>query len=364
MNDFSPVNLVPLLNGGEAKVVKKLGEGDRRMVYLAEYQGEQYMLHWYRKGRISENYAIQLQEALFTSLKLGDPGRGFLWPLFLTAPSEKGFGYLQRPLPEGYVSFGSYLRATTSFQNTGALISAGLNLVIALRSLHQLGLEHQNLDSSSFFMRMEDGDVLIWDCHNIVPYGQSQGIFGTIGYVAPEIIRDNECMEPDDYPWSPDSSPPRMKTYRYSSRPANKHTVAVLLFRLLVRSDPLEGKKVVDSVCLTEYTERLHYSEKPIFIFDPKDESNRPVPGVHNNAIRFWPLLPDYIQEAFTKVFTEGLTHPEKRLPMSAWEKLLARMKDDLVTCPDCQAEAFASMLAKEGNNNICPNCDMQIHHG
>lgn len=337
MTYLNPGDLIPIENGTEATVIKKLGEGGRVSAYLVDYQGELYALKLYFRGNLKDE--AQLRE----NVSIGSPGPQFLWPLFLAKPSNDVFGYLQKPVPEGYTSFSRYLMATASFQNTQTLICAGLHLIIALRDLHQVGLAHRNLDSSSFLLHMKDGDVLICDCDSIVPFGCDQRLFGTVSYMAPEFVRADGGSS------------------MTSLTDANKHTAAVLLFRLLTRSDPLEGKKVVTDDCLTGDGEEEHYGKNPIFIFDPKDNSNRPVPGVHNNAIRIWPMLPDYIQKSFITVFTEGLMHPEKRLSMSEWEELLLRMKDDLVTCPNCGKDIFISTMELAGEPIVCPKCSTQI---
>ena len=45
----------------------------------------------------------------------------------------------------------------------------------------------------------------------------------------------------------------------------------------------------------------------PLFVFDPDDESNRPVPGVHDNVVVIWPALPLFVRRLFTRSFTVGL---------------------------------------------------------
>ena len=335
MKYFRPGALVPIEIGGEAKVLKKLGEGGQGAVYLVEYQGKNYALKWYTKGRISDTFERPFKENLAQNVSDGTPSPKFIWPLFLAKPMGGSFGYLMEVFPAGYTAFPKILLAQAGFKTTAAMVNASLNLINAFRDLHRKGKGYQDLNDGGFVIRLEDGDVLICDCDNVAPHGTSLGIAGKQGYMAPEVVRGEER--------------PNMNTDKYS--------LGVILFKLLTRSDPLEGKRVIESVCLSEATERKHYGEAPLFIFDPNDPSNRPVRGVHNNAIRFWPLLPDYIREAFVTTFSDGLMNPAKRLPDNEWLKLFIRFKEDLVTCSSCGAEGYLSAYEKQGDSIACPAC-------
>lgn len=335
MKYFRPGDMIPIEIGGEAKVIKKLGEGGQGAVYLVDYQGKQYALKWYFKGRISETYETQFKQNLAQNVSEGSPSPKFLWPLFLAKPANGSFGYLMEVFPAGYTSFPKILLAQANFQSMEAIVNASLNLINAFRDLHRVGKGYQDLNDGGFVIRLSDGDVLICDCDNVAPHGISLGIAGKQGYMAPEVVRGEER--------------PSMNTDKYS--------LGVILFKLLTRSDPLEGKRVIESVCLSEATERMHYGEKPLFIFDPQDAGNRPVRGVHNNAIRFWPLLPEYIRNAFITAFCDGLMNPAKRLPDNEWLKLFIRFKEDLVTCPSCGAEGYLSTYEQNGGDLACRSC-------
>lgn len=332
---FEPGDLVPIEIGGAAKVIKKLGEGGQGAVYLVEYGGKRYALKWYIKGRIPKEYKVQFRENLSQNISDGSPSPKFIWPLLLTESMDDSFGYLMEVFPPEYTAFPQILLAKANFKSMEALINAALNLINAFRDLHRAGKSYQDLNDGGFVIRLGDGDVLICDCDNATPYGISLGIAGKRGYMAPEVVRGEER--------------PSMSTDKYS--------LGVVLFKLLLRSDPLEGKRVVETVCLSEASERLHYGESPLFIFDPNDPANRPVRGIHNNAIRTWPRLPEYIRNAFVTTFTQGLMNPAKRLPDNEWQKLFIRFKEDLITCPSCGGQQYLSRFEKKGDGLVCPDC-------
>ena len=135
---------------------------------------------------------------------------------------------------------------------------------------------------------------MICDNDNVTPDGKknSGNIGGKPGYMAPEIVRGE--------------SHPNSLT--------DCHSLAVILFKLFCRHDPLMGEQYVKSVCITEKREFELYGLSPVFIFDPNNATNRPVQGVHPNPIKLWPVYPAFLQEAFIKSFSEGMKNPNARL--------------------------------------------------
>jgi hypothetical protein len=100
-------------------------------------------------------------------------------------------------------------------------------------------------------------------------------------------------------------------------------------------------------------SEKRIYGEKPIFIFDPKDNSNMPVPSIHKGAISRWPFLPEYLKEAFIKAFSkEVMEDPQKRLIEQEWLRIFIRMRAEVYKC-SCGEIYFADPV----NPNQCPGC-------
>ena len=58
---------------------------------------------------------------------------------------------------------------------------------------------------------------------------------------------------------------------------ADRHALAVVLFYLLLRHHPLFGAREHALHDLTPDSLRTLLGEQPLFIFDPDDQSNRPV---------------------------------------------------------------------------------------
>ena len=339
--------------GGKAKILKVLGSGGQGIVYLADFNGKRYALKWYDVDKISNPQAFR--KNIERNIHDGPPSDKFLWPKYLTKANDNGtFGYLMDLRPEGYDSFvdilnmyklhvdpvtGMARKCTVQFKSLFSLITAVINIVNAFRQLHRAGKSYQDLNDGGFFINVETGDVLVCDCDNIAPDGYNFGIGGKPGYMAPEIVRG--------------IAKPNVQTDKYS--------LAVVLFKLLFRGDPMEGEKVVKDICLTEASELKHYGKEAVFVFHPGDSSNRPVRGIHDNVIKFWNIYPEYIRLAFTYTFTVGIGEPNKRIIENEWQKLFIRLRSEIISCP-CGRTTFASSFEKLENDNYrCQKCNTEF---
>jgi len=102
--------------------------------------------------------------------------------------------------------------------------------------------------------------------------------------------------------------------------------------------------------------EKKIYGENPVFIFDPNDDSNRPVQGLNKGAIANWPFLPIYFQDLFKKAFSkEALHDPSKRIIELDWLRTIIRMRTEIYKC-SCGEVYFAD----PANPNPCPKCKKQ----
>ncbi|MCH5204457.1 MAG: protein kinase [Oscillospiraceae bacterium] len=325
-------DIVPLELGGSAKITDILGSGGQGTVYRAEYSGKEYALKIYFPNKLKSPEIFRDNLRTLTEDKNSDSA--FLMPLMLTDSVDGSFGFLMELIPNEYKPFSDILNARVKLQGLYSVVNSAIRITSAFRSLHNSGKSYQDINDGGFFIRPSDGDVLICDCDNIAPYGEHLGIAGKPGYMAPEIVRGEKA--PDKF------------TDRYS--------LAVVLFRLLLRGDPLEGSRVLKSVCLTEEAERRHYGFEPLFVYDPNDDSNRPVRGVHNNIIKFWQIMPDYIKEAFEFSFTVGLNEPQKRLIEKQWLDLLKKMRGEITAC-SCGIQNFLSAMKTDEEGKLICAC-------
>jgi hypothetical protein len=86
------------------------------------------------------------------------------------------------------------------------------------------------------------------------------------------------------------------------------------------------------------------YGESPVFIFDPENAANRLPPDPDYNIARErWAFCPPRLKAMFVRAFTEGFSHPERRVTEGEWQNLFRSLKDSIITCPACHAENFTN---------------------
>ncbi len=339
--------------GGKAKVLGVIGSGGQGTVYKVEFQGTNWALKWYDIAKMKN--PKEFRQNIQNNISDGAPSNKFLWPRYLSKETEDGtFGYLMELKPDSFDSFvdilntyklvvdpltGQAQKKTVRFTNLYAMVTAAINISNAFRQLHRSGKSYQDLNDGGFFINVDTGAVLVVDCDNIAPDGSNFGIGGKPGYMAPEIVRG--VAKPD------------VQTDKYS--------LAVVLFKLLFRGDPMEGEKVVKDVCLTETSELKHYGSEALFVYDPNDDSNRPVRGIHDNVIKFWRMYPKYVKDAFIASFTDGLTDPSKRIIENEWQQIFMRLRTEIIMC-GCGRTNFTSMFQKVDEKTYrCPKCGMEF---
>ena len=249
------------------------------------------------------------------------------------------FGYIMELRPKEYHEFTEFLTGTKKypqvhFKSFEALVNAGINLIQAFRALHKKGYSYQDLNNGNFFINEISGDVLVYDNDNVAEDGKNFGIKGKDRYMAPEIVLGKN--KPDVL--------------------SDRFSMAIILFRLLFINHPLEGKNSVD--CITNDSVMEYYGRNPIFVYDPLNNKNRPIPGTDHNLRLFWPIYPKYIKETFEKAFSkEAMQDGNKRIIEKEWLKLFLELKAGIIKCPFCGEETFIEKIG----DNICIECKQKI---
>ena len=322
---------VNLTIGSQATVIKELGRGGQGIVYLVDLDGQQMALKWYLNPPDERFY-----KNLERNIRQGAPSDAFIWPEYLTLQDNGSYGYIMKLRPSDYFEFGNYLLARKNFKSLNAMLAAAMKICNGFMMLHRFGYSYQDLNDGNFFIRPTDGDVLICDNDNVMPQGEKSGIMGKARYMAPEIVAGGI---PDKY--------------------SDRFSLSVILFMLFFANHPFEGAKVVACPCMTEAFEKRFYGSEALFIYSPTDKSNLPVRGVHQNVIKRWPLFPSLLRNAFIEQFSEDkLSNPNARMIEQEWEKIISRVRDELVMCPHCHEETFVDM---DDNNHKCINCGKDI---
>jgi DNA-binding helix-hairpin-helix protein with protein kinase domain len=321
------------------EVQQFLGGGGQGEVYRAALGGNSMALKWY----FPHAATIEQRRALQTLVNKGAPNDKFLWPLELaSADGVQGYGYvmtLREPQYKGIVDLMKG-RINPSFR---ALAIAGRDLAHSFYQLHAHGLCYRDISFGNVFFNPDNGEVLICDNDNVTVDGSNiASVLGTPRFMAPEIVR-GEAL-------------PSTRTDLFS--------LAVLLFYMFMIHHPLEGQKEASIRCFDLPAMTKLYGLEPVFIFDPRDDSNRPVPGYQDVVLRYWNIYPTFLKRVFTQAFTTGITDPDQRVRETVWRNTMVRLTDSIVYCSGCGSENFydpEAMQANNGKPGRCWNCDMEL---
>lgn len=335
MKEFAKGQKIKVVSGGELEVIQKLGEGGQGVVYKVKYNGKDLALKWYFGNKLSD--PDRFYRNIQNNIKKGAPTDAFLWPLEITEYFEGSFGYLMELRPPEYKDFSLFLLAKARFSSISAVVNAALCITKGFRELHNSGFSYQDLNDGNFFVNPQTGDVLICDNDNVAEYGDALGIAGKCRYMAPEVVMGKK--KPD------------VHTDRFS--------LAVVLYLLLFLNHPLEGKRTM-CPCLTEELEREFYGTEPVFVWDPNNDTNRPVRGVHVNEIKFWPIYPKFVRDTFVEAFShESMVgaDTQHRVTEKKWQEVFTQLRDCLAKC-SCGSETFIDVTA---NSCKCINCGKEL---
>jgi eukaryotic-like serine/threonine-protein kinase len=299
----------------------RLGEGAQGVVHEAEFGGFRCAVKWYRD--VPE--PAKLRRSITALAGRGRPHAAFIWPIDLVTSDEvPGFGYVMPRLDPGFVTFAELL-ARPRQPPFRVMIAIGRHLVGAFEALHASGLCYRDISFSNLWVHPERAEVAIIDNDNVGPDGSDVFVWGTLRFMAPEVVRREV----------------------YPSSVTDLHSLAVFLFYLFVHGHPLEGVRAETTFSWSEPGQEpdldppiRHFGTDPLFVFDPDNDANRPAPG--DPMLVWWPIYPAFFRALFDKAFTGGLhnTTGSGRVAEGEWRRALGRLADSVSSC-GCQASVF-----------------------
>lgn len=314
------------------KVVSFLGAGGQGEVYEVEASGTHKALKWY----FPKAALPQQKKILQRLIEIGTPDDAFLWPEeLINSPDGKTFGYIMPLRPKRFKGIPDLLKCRVN-PSFFTICRTGYNLAKGYERLHAMGNCYRDINLGNLFFDPDTGDVRICDCDNVAPKDMGGLVIGTYGFMAPEVHRR-------------EANP---------SRYTDQYSLAVLLFHLFMVAHPLLGKREANIKCWDIPAQDLLYGTHPVFIFDPKDTSNRPVQGWHDNALIYWPMYSQELRDLFTESFTTGLHTPHMRVTEKRWMDAIANLMSGICSCPKCGAEVFYDEAkASAGTAQVCWSC-------
>lgn len=341
MGNLKIQDKIDITAGGQATVLGEFGSGGQGTVYKVEYEGRHYALKWYHSG-VFHGKEQEFYNNIVNNISKGAPTVAFLWPKAITKVYNGQFGYLMDIRPDGYEELtnffvGSRKQKQVRFKSFSAICNSAIQIIDAFRELHNNGYSYQDINNGNFFIKPDTGDVLICDNDNVSPFGTNLGIMGKQRWMAPEIVMGRN--DPD--------------------KNSDRFSLSVVLFRLLFINHPLEGKYSTPP-CMTKQLEQKYYGSDPVFVYDPSNTINRPIPGTDHNLKLFWNVYPDYIKDAFIRAFSHDVMMKQKpRILEKEWMDLFVRLRAEIGICPYCHQEMFYTY---NGSNTItCIECGKKV---
>ncbi|WP_029319295.1 serine/threonine protein kinase [Butyrivibrio sp. AE3004] len=315
-----------------------LGAGGQGEVYVVDSPTGKKALKWYFKATST----AEQKNTIMNLVQDGSPSKNFLWPEDFIVSNDGTFGYIMELRPKEYRNIPDLLNRRIEPDPTfEKLILAIYNMAKEYEELHKKGYSYKDISEQNIFFKPDTGDVLVCDNDNVSGDGlDDSGVYGTMRYMAPEIVRG-------------EASP---------NRNTDLYSLAVLIFCMLFISHPLEGKNEASIHALDENALKGLFGKHPVFIFDPNNDENRPVPGIHDNANIYWNLYPQFLKDKFITAFTDGLTDPNARIVEKEWRDTSIRLLDSIMICPVCGAEVFFDEEKDvHGQPHICWGCGNTI---
>jgi DNA-binding helix-hairpin-helix protein with protein kinase domain len=318
------------VHGERLTVGDLLGQGGEGAVY-AVHDGDGapvYALKWYFEHTAVDQRRVTLADLV----ERGAPHPRFLWPLGLIEPAAgPSFGYVMRLRPDGYASVAKLLALEVP-RHEVSVARLAFEVAHSFLALHARGLCYRDISFGNVFFEPGSGRALICDNDNAGIDGVSHALVrGTPKFMAPEIVR----READ----------PSKRTDQYS--------LAVLLFYLLFVGHPLEGTRT-EHVLADRVAHARFYGYEPRFCFDPADDSNRPVPELHDHVVALWRNAPAFLRDLFVRCFTQGLADPRARVSDSEWCDAMMRLRDGMVACAGCDVVHHRDPASTTA---ACPGC-------
>lgn len=225
-------------------------------------------------------------------------------------------------------------------------------LARGIRRLHSLGLVHPDISWSSVLIDPITQSTLITSCLDIAVSGLYEAdLIGPLEYNAPEIVAAHARGS---------SVIPSLDT--------DKHSLAVLIYQLLLCRHPLKGKRRFDE----DDSDYRELGVDALFIENQTDRSTRydvewVRNGMHNKKHPYifpwmdldklpYVILGPYLSDLIERAFVNGLHSPKLRPTAAEWEYALERTVPLLRHCANsnCPARWF---VARDDSSCKCPFC-------
>ncbi len=345
LRDGDVVTALP--SGDELRVTHRLGEGGAGVVYaVVTPRGEPRAVKLLRDSYLSVD--PQVTDRFKRLIREEPPSPVFVWPRELVTRTDGetlSVGYVTA-LIEDAVPVSRLFRADGANGSAGGpslevRAAAAIELADAVRLLGLRAYVHKDLSGANVVVNPASGSVRILDWETCDVEG-SGVIVGTPGYQAVESV----C-----------SRVPQ-------SHQSDLHSLAVLLFEILLGAHPLRGERFWSIPFPSDDDLDEMFVRDPVFIFDSEDRRNRAL-GAQDDpynecgglASAWYPVLPEYLRRLFRRAFTVAMRDLVQRVRATTWLSAVLRFRDSLAPCPRCGSLNSLDVLLDPESHVGCWNC-------
>ncbi len=319
------------VNGRHGRVGVLLGAGGQGEVYQVDLAGAAFALKWYFPQYVEADDGLRTR--LERAVRRGAPTADFLWPLDLVeVPGRGGFGYIMPLRGANYTSIQDIIAPPPKRLELSLPVRADICRQLAKNflELHANGFCYQDVNFGNIFLDPQNARILICDNDNVNIDGADASIYGTRKFMAPEVVR-REIL-------------PNSRTDLFS--------MSVLFFYTIFGWHPLDGRREHETRVMNAAAENRLYGTEPMFLFDPDDDANGPVEGVHDWLAARWQSLPAKLRALFVRAFTVGLHDPTARVLETEWRGPLGAVGHATFECENCR---FEHVVDRAGGDPVAP---------
>ena len=279
------------INNERIVVDKCIGQGSQADVYrILNYDRQKKMALKHMYGYYATNPQVFHKKCTLLS-KFPAPHLGLVWPLSVGDYNfnTNSFAYLMDLLSSDYKPLARAIKNREALTDSQR-ISLAKKLVEIFETLHRQRFIYGDISDKNIFYRFDEfgnADIRVIDCDNVTMEGHSLGLLGTGLFRAPEVLLGGNPTVSSDV-----------------------HALTVAIFRLLVGTHPLDGKRT-RTVPLTPETVLDNFGRHPEYIFSTL-HSNEPLNETYRQ--RYLSLSPElrlYFDVMFCSVCLHNASKPD-----------------------------------------------------
>jgi len=328
---------VRTVDGATLVLGKELGKGGQGIVHRVKgtrhcvkiYFGLNEARRAALRLRLEKLRLLRADHTLILPRKLiSAPLAGYVMDLVDDADPSSTIAVGRAPAKENYAQTGGLRRR----------LLAGIQLAWAFQALHARGLAYCDLSFDNVYITRRGAPrVRLIDCDNLTVQGAPPPrIQGTPWFIAPEVL---------DGRFAPDSL-------------TDAHSLAVLLYHMLVQTHPLLGDSIRD--CTHELEQQALRGRWPFdagatsdqlpWVDHPDDDRNRTKTGIPRKLV-----LSGRLQQSFQQAMGPGLLDRKRRPSEGHWAEVLSGAVDGVRTCPSCNQHSYYN------TKRSCPWCGASL---